>query len=230
MIYIQSQKDLVDSIETLGIVPFFENNIKGFSIEENINPKYYFSDEPGVWEWKGPVIQETRCAYGKFFNKKAAFIRKDLYYDYANYRRDGYDFDAATSDGLINYNEQFLYDIISSKHSMLSKTAKAIGGYVKPKEKGKDAWIPRKGFDTNINKLMMKGYIIIIDFDYEVDKNGEFYGWGIARYSTPEQFYGKGFSKQCYKRSPEASYKRLFNQIKSINPDASNEDIEKFLK
>ena len=71
---------------------------------------------------------------------------------------------------------------------------------------------------------------MIVDFDYEVDKKGEFYGWGIARYSTPEQNYGKSFGKNCYKRSPEQSYKRLFKQIKKINPDASDEDIEKFLK
>lgn len=229
-IYIKTKQDLIDAIEEYGIIPFFSNNIKGFSIQENIDPKVYFTDEPGVWEWKGPVILETKCAYGKFFNKKAAFIRKDLYYDFANYRRDGYDFDARVSDGLANYNEEFLYNIISSKKSILSKTAKAIGGYVKPKEKGKDAWQARKGFDTTIANLQMKGYVLIIDFDYEVDKNGEFYGWGIARYSIPENYYGKGFSKKCYKRSPEESYKRIYKQIKKINPDASKEDIEKFLK
>ena len=228
-IYIKTKQDLIDAIEEYGIVPFFENNIKGFSIEENVDPKVYFSDGPGVWEWKGPVILETKCAHGKLFNQKAAFVRKDVYLDLANYRRDGYDFDARISDGLANYNEEFLYNIIASKHSVLSKTAKAIGGYVKPKEKGKDAWVPRKGFDTTITNLQMKGYILTIDFDYEVDKNGEFYGWGIARYATPEEYYGKSFSKKCYKRTPEESYKRLFKLIKKINPDATKEEIEKFL-
>lgn len=228
-IYIRTKEDLINAIEEYGIVPFFENNIKGFSIEENVDPKVYFSDGPGVWEWKGPVILETKCAYGKLFNKKAAFVRKDIYYDLANYRRDGYDFDARVSDGLVNYNEEFLYNIIASRHSILSKTAKAIGGYVKPKEKGKDAWVPRKGFDTTITNLQMKGYVLISDFDYEVDKNGEFYGWGIARYTTPEEYYGKTFAKRCYKRSPEESYKKLFRLIKKINPDASKEEIKKFL-
>lgn len=227
--YIKTKQDLIDAIEEFGIVPFFENNIKGFSIEENVDPKVYFSDGPGVWEWKGPVILETKCAYGKLFNKKAAFVRKDVYYDLANYKRDGYDFDARVSDGLVNYNEEFLYNIIASKHSILSKTAKAIGGYIKPKEKGKDAWVPRKGFDTTITNLQMKGYVLTIDFDYEVDKNGEFYGWGIARYATAEEYYGKSFAKKCYKRSPEESYKRLYKLIKKINPEASKEEIEKFI-
>ena len=111
---------------------------------------------------------------------------------------------------------------------MLSKTAKALGGYVKTHEKGKDAWIPRKGFDTTINKLMMKGYILIIDFDYETDRNGEFYGWGIARYATPEEYYGKSFAKHCYKRTPEESYERLFKQIKKLTK-ADDFLIERFL-
>ncbi|MBR4462733.1 MAG: hypothetical protein IKS51_09160 [Erysipelotrichaceae bacterium] len=112
---------------------------------------------------------------------------------------------------------------------MLSKTAKALGGYVKTHEKGKDAWIPRKGFDTTINKLMMKGYIIIIDFDYETDKNGEFYGWGISRYATPESFYGESFAEHCYKRSPEESYERLLKQLRKLNPKADEEKLIRFL-
>ena len=227
--YIKTKQDLINAINEYGIIPFFSNNIKGYSIEENVDPKVYFSDGPGVWEWKGPVILETKCAYGKFFNKKAAFIRKDLYYDFANYRRDGYDFDARVSDGLTNYNEEFLYSIICRKPSILSKTAKAIGGYIKPKEKGKDVWQARKGFDTTITNLQMKGYVLIVDFDYEVDKNGEFYGWGISRYSTAEYYYGKNFSKNCYKRSPQESYKRLYKQIQKNNPKAGKEDIIKFL-
>ena len=76
----------------------------------------------------------------------------------------------------------------------------------------------------------MKGYVLIVDFDYEVDKNGEFYGWGISRYSTPEVYYGKTFTKRCYKRTPEESYRRLFRHMRKILPDVSKQEIERFLK
>ncbi|MBO7698708.1 MAG: hypothetical protein J6S38_06725, partial [Erysipelotrichaceae bacterium] len=102
-------------------------------------------------------------------------------------------------------------------------------GYVKPREKGKDSWEPRKGFDTTITSLQMKGYVLIIDFDYETDKNGNFYGWGISRYSTPEEFYGKKFAERCYRRTPEESYERLLRQLKKINPEASRNDLKRFL-
>ena len=227
--YIRTKQDAQETIERLGILPFFSNVIEGFSIEENIDPKAYFSDEPGMWEWKGPIIQEMRCAYGKFFCKKAAFIRKDLFYDFANYRRDGYDFDARFEDGLASYDDQYLYNIIASKHSILSKDAKITGGYVKPRTKGPDQWEPRKGFDTHITKLQMQGYVLISDFEYELDKNGNFYGWGIARYATPEEFFGKTFSRNVYKRTPEQSYQRLLRHMKKILPDADEDQIRRFL-
>ncbi len=220
---IHTKGDLKEAIDAYGILPFFANEIKGFSIEEHCDPKVYFGEEPG-----GPVIQEMKCAYGKFFLKKAAFVKKEWYYDLANYRRDGYDFDARVNDGLVNYNEEFLYNIIASKHSILSKTAKAIGGYVKPREKGKDSWVPRKGFDTTITALQMKGYVLITDFDYEMDKKGNFYGWGVARYATPEEFFGKKFADRCYKRTPEESYERLYRQIRKLTK-AKEDQIRKFL-
>ncbi len=226
---IRTKEDLEEAVEKLGFLPFFKNSIPGFSIEEHCDPKVYFGEEPGVWEWKGPVIQELKCAYGKFFEKKAVFISRKWFYDFANYRRDGYDFEGACSDHLIKENEKFLYGLIAERHSVRSKTLKALGGYQKTKETGKDAWEPRKGFDTTITNLQMKGYVLIADFDYEQSKDGEFYGWGVARYATPEEFFGKKFAERCYKRTPEESYERIFKHLKKINPKASDIVLRKLL-
>ena len=97
---IKTKQDLVDAVERCGFLPLFENSIPGFSVEENVDPAIWFGSEEGPWEWKGPVIRETGCAYGKFFEQKAAFISREWFPDFANYRRDGYDFDARYDDGL----------------------------------------------------------------------------------------------------------------------------------
>jgi hypothetical protein len=232
---IRKRSDLVDLVNEIGFLPFFSCRIEGFSLEENVSYEAWYQGRWkgrvhwDAWDWKGEVLREKELVYGKFFEKKAGFISMKLWPDFCNYRRDGYDFDARVSDGLVNYNDEYLYNIISSKHSILSKTAKAIGGYVKPREKGKDVWQPRKGFDTSITSLQMMGYVIITDFDYEMDRNGNFYGWGIARYSTPEEFFGKTFARRCYKRSPEESYKRLFKHLKKLNHEADEYAIRIFL-
>ncbi len=227
---IRTKQDMENMVEELGFLPFFAHRIAGFSIEEHCVPEVYFGTEPGVWEWKGPVIQETRSAYGKFFAKKAGFVSKEWFGDFANVRRDGYDYEARCEDGLASYNEQYLYKIISSRHSILSKEAKAVGGYVKPRTNEKDAWQPRKGFDTLITKLQMQCYVLTSDFEYEVDKSGNFYGWGIARYAIPEEFYGKKFEDEVYKRTPEQSYDRIFKHLRKILPNVAEEEIERFIR
>lgn len=62
---------------------------------------------------------------------------------------------------------------------VMSKRLKALRNYTKG---------GNKGFDTQITRLQTQGYVIISDFVYIVDKNGNEYGWGVAEYSTPEQF------------------------------------------
>ena len=108
---IKTQKDLEKAVEAYGILPLFRNAIPGFSVEEHTVPEAWFSGEEGVWEWKGPVIRNTGCAYGKFFGNKAVFISMDWFPDFANYRRDGYDFDARFEDGLASYKDRTLYKL-----------------------------------------------------------------------------------------------------------------------
>lgn len=220
-IYIRTIEDLENAVTELGFLPFFENSLPGFSIEEHVDPGIWFSNDVGPWEWKGPVINELGCAYGKFFEKKAAYISPEWFPDFANYRRGGYDFDARYEDGLVYIGDKRLYDLIDSNAPILSKRLKSLGNY----RKGGN-----KGFDTIINRLQSQGYVIISDFRYMIDKNGNEYGWGVAEYSTPEHFMGRSFTEKVYKRTPQESYDMVFEQLRRILP-ASNEDkIRRFLK
>ena len=69
-ICIKTIEDLENAVTELGFLPFFENSLPGFSIEEHVHPDIWFTGGDGPWEWKGPVINELGCAYGKFFEKK----------------------------------------------------------------------------------------------------------------------------------------------------------------
>lgn len=128
---IYTKEDLKEAVQALGFLPLFANEIQDFSIEEHTVPKAWFSEEPGVWEWKGPVIRESGCAYGKFFGKKAAFISAQWFSDFANFRRDGYDFDALYDDGLANYRDKELYELLERESPILSGELKRKGNYRK---------------------------------------------------------------------------------------------------
>ncbi|WP_331472454.1 hypothetical protein [Lacrimispora saccharolytica] len=49
--------------------------------------------------WREIIARSGKVAYGKFFDKKAGFISVEWLPVFANYRRDGYDFDALYEDG-----------------------------------------------------------------------------------------------------------------------------------
>ena len=222
---ISSMEALIDVIDELGFVPFFENEIEGFSIEEHIGEGCWYHDSDNgfwpAWEWKGPVVQAMKCAYGKFLRSKAMYISPKWFPDFANYRRDGYDFDARYDDGLASFHDKELYELLDAHAPIMSKELKQIGGY------GKNG---RKGFDTMITRLQKQCYVVISDFRYATDKFGNEYGWGIAEYSTPEKFLGKKFSNAVYKRTPEESYARILKHFKKILPDAEQGEIERILK
>lgn len=217
---IRTKEDLIHAVNELGFLPLFENSIPGFSVEENVDPTVWFGSEPGPWEWKGPVIRETGCAYGKFFEQKAVFISKEWFPDFANYRRDGYDFDARFDDGLAPFRDMELYDLLDETAPILTGDLRDKGQY----RKG-----GKKGFENIITRLQAQCYVLISDFKYKKDKHGRQYGWGVAEYSTPEKFMGEDFVSRVYQRPPEESYARVLAHLREMLPGVEEAALRKIL-
>ena len=221
---VRTKQDLIDAVRTFGIVPFFRNSIPGFSLEEHVVPSVWYTSESAewpVWEWKGPVILEANCAYGKFFEKKAAFVSPEWFRELANYRRDGYDFDARYDDGLSSRKDKDLFDLIDANAPVLSRTVKALGNY----RKG-----GRTGFETSLTRLQEQCYVLISDFVYQTDRFGRRYGWGVGVYSTPELHLGPGFSEAVYRREPEESRALVLEKLHGLCPEVSMEKLRRFLR
>ena len=219
---IRTERDMVEAVNAFGFVPLFENSIPGFSIEEHVAREAWFgSGQDGVWEWKGPVIRDSGCAYGKFFERKAAFVSAEWFPDLANWRRDGYDFDSRYEEGLASREDKYLYDLLSEHAPIISKQLKKLGDY----RKG-----GRKGFDQSIMRLQSQCYVTISDFVYLTDKSGQQYGWGVGEYTTPERRFGEAFTKNVYAREPEESLERIVKHLKTLLPRADEKAIRRFLK
>ena len=217
---IKTKEDMEEIVKEAGILPLFTNSIPGFSVEEHVDPSVWFTDEPGPWEWKGPIIGETGCAYGKLFERKAAFVRPDLFFHLCNFRRDGYDFDARFDDGLASFRERDLFELVDLRATALSRDLKAEGGW------GKDG---KKGFDTLITALQMKCYVLIEDFAYDRDKSGKPYGWGVSVYTTPEKFFGAEKISECYRTGTEKSRKIVAETVAAAVPYASDRAVMRFV-
>ncbi|MCE2616603.1 MAG: AlkZ-related protein [Phocaeicola sp.] len=221
-------------INKMGFLPFFNNEIDDFSIAEFTPKELWFSDETdGPWEWKGPVIIEGDVAYGKFYKKKAMYVSMDWFPDFMNYRRSLY---------KITSDEEKILDTLRKHKTLLSKELKRACGYVKPRlhrsltpierlveEETKNVIKKEKicstkeSFDGAITRLQMGTYIITADFEYSYDREGNRYGWGVARYCTPEDFFGP--ERLIVKRTPLQSKLRMIEHLHKLLPYASDEAI-----
>jgi hypothetical protein len=214
---ITSEEALIDFALKLGFLPFFKNSIKGFSVAENCPPGLWFTDVPGPWEWKGPVIRSGRCAYGKFFKNKAVYVSLDMLPHLCNYRRDGYDFDARCDDELVFYRDKEIYEIIQKHGVIVSKQLRKLSG-------------DDKSFDKYITRLQMQTYVTVKDFVYEQSKDGKPYGWGVAVYTTPEYLYGAELITSQYKTPPDDCRKIIVEKIRSHFPESDEKAILKLIK
>lgn len=229
---IESMMQLEEAAVKYGILPFFSNRIPGFSVEEMAAPGKLFGEtqeEYGCWEWKGPVIREQTTAYGKFINRKAAFVSLEMLPDFLNYRRAAYPVKPASIDEMV-------LDIIRHNEGLSSTELKrAVFGaparsrragslvdtmeYVKPK---------RHSLEGPLQRLQMGGHLLIADFEYKYTAKGERYGWGVAVYSTPEIWFERDFSQIC--RTPEESFLWLVEELAHRLSGASRKVIASLIK
>lgn len=229
---IDSLESMAEVVEKLDVLPFFPNNIKGLSIEEMCVKGMLFGGnyEEGCWEWKGPVIRRHTSAYGKFFRRKAGFVSIRILPDFLNYRRNAYPVKSGTT-------EEMLLDIIKENDSLTSTELKKL--IFGSKERNWDE-IPEgmshefttfksKSLESPLQRLQMGGWIIISDFEYKKTKRGERYGWGVARYSTPEISFGDSLSLEK-SRHMEDSLELIISGMRKEWPGASRDQWRKLLK
>lgn len=222
---IRSAMDMERQVLEFGFLPFFRCSVPGFSIEERTAHEYWFSDEEeGPWEWKGPVIREGHCAYGKLFNKKAGYVSVEWLPHLINYRRS---IRYAKNEDTVALDDVVLQTIIS-EGSLTVKKLRRLLGFVR--ERGKRSALDpvdkmgeggKVSLDPILTRLMMGLHVVIADFEYNTDRHGCPYGWGVARYTTPEMMYGR-LNVDC---TPEESFQKILSHFHRMFPDVPDDKL-----
>ena len=77
---IHTATELMGYIQQVGFLPLLYSGIPGYSADEAVDPecRYVLLDDGSwdwpLWDWKGPIVTEGNCVYGKFFNKKETIL------------------------------------------------------------------------------------------------------------------------------------------------------------
>lgn len=217
---IYSSAQLMELIQQIGFLPLLDSGITGYSAEELVSDdcRYVVLPDGGwdwpLWKWKGPIVTEGNCVYGKFFDKKAGFISKAWWPDFFNYRRNQHPVPAESS------IEETILLTLQEQGSMITRELRAACGFTGPKMRSK--------FDAYVTRLQMGCYIVTEDFVYPQDKHGREYGWGWSLLTTPEQLLGR---EACLcQRTPEESFQRIYNHFRKLLPEASERQMMKLIK
>lgn len=214
-------KELTRYIERVGFVPLFKNEIGGFSIEENTMEEYWWTgDTRDPWEWRTLAAAGHKVAYGKFFCGRAGFISREWIPYFANFRRDGYDFDALWDDEKANLRQKRIMDLFETDYELFSFEIKEKAGFGKEGE---------KNFDGTLSALQQELYLTTGRFARKKNKKGEEYGWSVALYATPESIFGYDHVRSAYSEEPAVSYDRIAEHMKELYPGAAAKDIVRLI-
>ena len=217
---IHNATELMGYIQEVGFLPLLYSGISGYSADEAVDPecRYVLLDDGSwdwpLWDWKGPIVTEGDCVYGKFFNKKAGFVSRDWWPDLYNWRHTAH---PAPPAGSV---EETILMTLREHGSLITRDLRRLCGFTEPKM--------RSRFDSYVTRLQMACRVVTEDFVYPRDKHGKEYGWGWALLTTPEQLLGK---KACHcDRTPQESLDRMMAHLSGILPRATQAQLLKLLK
>ena len=219
---IRSWQELIRWIDEVGFLPLFKNEIEDFSVEEHTADLWWWSGrtEEDPWAWRQLIARSGQVAYGKFFGKKAGFISRAWFPHFANWRRDGYDFDSRWDEELATLRQKRIMDQFTAGEERYSFELKSLAGFGKGGE---------KNFEGTVTDLQMYGYLLIRDFRQRLNKKGQPYGWPIAVYTPPEALWGYAHVTSAYRTEPEQSRELVYRQVRSCFPAAREDTLRAVL-
>ena len=212
---IHNATELMGYIQEVGFLPLLYSGIAGYSADEAVDPdcRYVILDDGSwdwpLWDWKGPIVTEGDCVYGKFFNKKAGFVSRAWWPDLYNWRRHAH---PAPPAGSV---DEAILMTLREHGSMITRDLRRACGFTEAKM--------RSRFDGYVTRLQMACRVVTEDFVYPRDKHGKQYGWGWALLTTPEQLLGHE-ACQC-DRTPQESFERMLNHLKQLLPRATEKQL-----
>ena len=167
---------MIQTVRRLGIVPFFENRIPGYSIEEYTPPEHWFDNDEqdglGPWDWKIDCVQSGEIAYGKFLlGGKAAFATIRWYRELRNYRLSQPKY--APDD-----SQQKILDYVAEHGAVTIREVRALLG------------VRKSAADALITRLQMGCRLVTGDIRRVYRGEDLHYnGWQVSSFCRPEDLF-----------------------------------------
>ena len=231
---------MIDTIMDMGIVPFFENPVTGYSIEEMTPAENWFDTEENLsqtpWDWKIACVESGEIAYGKFLlGGKAAFATVEWYKELMNWRRSQEKFQPDEA-------QRQILDYLADNGSIGIKEIRGLLGV-------------KKGQADAIMTRLQMGCRVVTGDIRRVYRGPDLHynGWQVSSFCTPEDLFGLGneatkpeesdrFGFASFggfpldtdtsapeQHSPAESYALLCDHIRTLAPAITDKQLAKLL-
>lgn len=219
---------MVETIMEMGLVPFFENVIPGYSIEEMTPKENWFDTQEDLtytpWDWKIACVQSGEIAYGKFLlGGKAAFATVKWYAHLRNWRQ-----------------AQAKYKPDATQRKVLD--AMQEQGSIGIKDIRKLLDVKKGAADALMTKLQMQCRVLTGDI-IRVYRGPDLHynGWQTSSFCSPEAlfdtappfpgFAGFPFEQESLEvtESPQESWDLLCEHVRSLFPDVTDKQLKQLL-
>ena len=229
---IRSAVELTSWVEEIGFLPFFANEITGFSAEEHVAADAWWTGNKATdpWEWREEIAASHAVAYGKFFDGRAGFISQRWLPYFANARRNGWDFDGKWQDGRASAREKAIMGLFVDPESddvpqftgaaIMSAELKRMAGFGKGGE---------KNYPGILTGLQMQLYLVIGGFQRRTNKRGDAYGMPVSVIMTPESVWGYEAVTSAYSEKLNESWRRIFDHTREMYSEADEKSIIKLI-
>ena len=219
----KTPEEVIAFVGEVGFLPLFSAGIPGFSMEEHVPAYDWWTDDPkrDPWIWRMIITEDEHIAYGKFFDRKAGFVSKEWFPAFANYRRDGYDYEGLYEDGKMKGRAKQILDALRLDED-------AVGLEMMSGQLRKAAGVT-KGFDNILIDLQMQSFLLISRFRQKRNKRGEEYGWHLPSFMTPETKWGYDFINSVNEK-PDESREKIVSQVRKYCPAAEEKAVRKLMK
>ena len=224
-----SPESMLAAIREIGLLPFFQGPVKGFSVQEMTPPEHWFdtSDDLGPWDWKVDVVQSGEIAYGKFIRGgKAAFATVECYAHLMNWRRS---LPASEPDEA----GRKVLALMEQQGTIASKDIRSLLG------------VKKNVADAVVTRLSWQTRLLVGDIQRVYrGPTLKYSGWQTCTFCAPEALFGAedgtpvfgGFSPFSAENplevgcTPEESKAFLVAKLKAAVPYATDRELIKILE
>lgn len=182
---IHTAEDLIAAVNEYGVLPFWTD--AGFSAWQMSGVNFN-----AFWTLREQAINTNEFVYGKFVNKKATFVSKEVFPYLAALRRDGYDFDSLTDEGKAPRREVEIMNAVGDKPTPSYTLGKSL---------------QMKGFDGAVTSLQNKTYLCL---------NFKKSAMGTALLCRPEDVFGYDYVRGKYSLTPQENATELLRLAKGL--------------